>query len=398
MNFGEGGNILFDATCVNGTLVRNRFVVPAMQRGSARNYSPTAEMVDSFRRWGEGGSGIIICEGASPDHPSCYWQPIFSAITQENKAVWRAIAEAVTATGAIFLVQLWHVGALRRLSPNLFNPYPDHPALSPSGLVQEGRPNGKAMSRQDLEETKAAYVQAALVAKEAGANGVEVHCAHGYLLDLFLWHETNLREDEYGGGTLAERARFPAEIVQGIREAAGPDFIISVRFSQWKEVDYGARIAEHPDDLGPFLKVMEDAGTDMFHVSTRRFDKPAWPDIDADRSLASWVKTMTTKPVVAVGSVGLTTDLAQDLFDNRDPELRIEEDIVRVSESIRSGHFDFIAIGRTHIANMDLVDRVRVGNFEGMKLFRKHEDLNSEVEGYEHEGQIVDEFRKTAED
>lgn len=391
-------NILFTPMRVNNTVVRNRFVVPAMQRGGVRNFSPTSEMTELMRQWGEGGTGIIICEGASPDHPACYWQPIFGAITRQNKENWREIAQAVSATGAVFLMQLWHVGALRRIVEGLPHPYPDQPALSPSGLVQAGRTNGVAMTRQDLEDTKAAYLECALIAKEVGAKGVEVHCAHGYLLDLFLWHETNQRDDEYGGATLAERARYPAEIVAEIREATGPDFIISVRFSQWKEVDYGAKIAQHPDELRPFLGLLEQAGADMFNISTRRFDQPAWPELDERRSLAAWVKGMTKLPVVAVGSVGLTTDLAQDVFDGRDPELMVEEDMVRVAQGIKDGDFDFIAIGRNHIANIDFVDRIRTGNLSGMRTFRKHEDLAmSADEGYHHEGQIVDEFRKTSE-
>ena len=71
----------------------------------------------------------------------------------------------------------------------------------------------------------------------------------------------------------------------------------------------------------PFIQRLERAGVNLFHVSTRRFDAPAWPEFDPERSLASWVKTMTTVPVIAIGSVGLSTDLAQDIFDHQEPEL-----------------------------------------------------------------------------
>jgi 2,4-dienoyl-CoA reductase-like NADH-dependent reductase (Old Yellow Enzyme family) len=388
-------DLLFEPLKVNSTIVKNRFVMPAMQRGGVRNYSPTVEMADILKRCGEGGSGIIICEGAAPDHPSSYWQPIFGTITHENKDGWGRIAQAVTRTGAIYLMQLWHPGAIRLLAEGIANPYPDHPALSPSGLVQEGRRNGLAMSRQDLKEIKDGYVASAVIAQQIGANGIEIHAAHGYLLDLFLWHETNLRDDEYGGATLVERARFPAEIVSAIRAATGPDFIISFRFSQWKEVDYGARIADHPDQLKPFIALIENAGADLFHVSTRRFDKPEWPELHAERSLASWVKSMTTKPVIAIGSVGLTTDLAADIFDDEDPELQIDQDLGRVSKAMRSGDFDMIGVGRAHIANNDLVQLVRNRQTSRMKTFRKYVDLKAGYEnGYVHEGQIVDQSRK----
>lgn len=387
---------LFTPVRVNATTARNRFVLPAMQRGT-RDYRPTTGMADTLRRTAEGGSGVIISEGAAPDHPAAYWQPVFGIIGRRTVDDWRRVAHAVLGTGdVLFLMQLWHPGALRLALDGVPNPYPDHPALSPSGLVQEDRPNGVAMTRRDLEETKEAYVQSALIAREVGARGIEVHCAHGYLLDLFLWHETNRRDDEYGGATLAERAAYPAEIVSAIRAATGPDFVISCRFSQWKEVDYGARIAEHPDDLGPFLARMRDAGVDMFHVSTRRFDTAAWSELDSRRSLASWVKTMTDRPVVAIGSVGLTTDLARDIFDNEDPELRVEEDILRVRSGLEAGDFDLIGVGRAQIANTDLVNRVRDGDFAGMRDFRKYRDLAEAYESYAHEGQLVDQSRKTA--
>ena len=189
---------------------------------------------------------------------------------------------------------------------------------------------------------------------------------------LSPWHETNKREDEYGGATLVERARFPEEIVAAIREATGADFIISFRFSQWKEVDYGARIADHPDDLRPFIQRLERAGVNLFHVSTRRFDAPAWPELDPERSLASWVKTMTTVPVIAIGSVGLSTDLAQDIFDDQEPELQVEQDLARVRRGLTAADFDFIGVGRAQIANTDFVARVRNNQLSLLPHFREH--------------------------
>jgi len=385
---------LFSPLLVNKKWIRNRFVLPAMQR-KTRDYAPTLGMADTLRKCAEDGAGLIIAEGAAPDHPAAYWQPVFGIIGQETAEGWRRVAKAVTATGAVFLMQLWHPGALRLVVDGIPNPFPNYPSLSPSGLVQEGRINGLAMTSQDLEDTKAAYVQSAIIAQEVGADGIEVHGAHGYLLDLFLWHETNKREDEYGGATLVERARFPEEIVADIREATGADFIISFRFSQWKEVDYGARIADHPDDLRPFIQRLERAGVNLFHVSTRRFDAPAWPELDPERSLASWVKTMTTVPVIAIGSVGLSTDLAQDIFDDQEPELQVEQDLARVRRGLAAGDFDFIGVGRAQIANTDFVARVRNNQLSDLRNFRKYVDLSEAYESYVHEGQLVDQSRKT---
>lgn len=385
---------LFSSLLLNATPVRNRFFLPAMQRGS-RGYKPTTGMAKTLRATAEQGPGIIITEGAAPEHPAGYWQPAFSILGRDTVDEWGHVVSEVLDTGdVILLMQLWHPGALRLVVDGIENPYPDHPAWSPSGLIQEGRPNGVAMTKQDLADTKNAYVDSALIAKSLGAHGIELHCAHGYLLDLFLWHETNTRTDEYGGSSLAERASYPAEIVAAIRAATGPDFIISVRFSQWKEVDYGAKIAQHPDDLGPFLKRLEDAGANVFHVSARRFDAAGWPDLDPRRSVASWVKTMTDLPVMTIGSVGLSTDLASDVFDNKDPVLQVEDDIVRVRRGLDAGDFDMIGVGRAQISNPDFVDRVRRGNYADLRDFRKYRDLAEAYESYSHEGQLVDQSRK----
>jgi 2,4-dienoyl-CoA reductase-like NADH-dependent reductase (Old Yellow Enzyme family) len=127
--------------------------------------------------------------------------------------------------------------------------------LSPSGLAHAGKPNGRAATLEDMEAIKAAFVKGALAALQIGACGIEVHACHGYLLDQFLWAETNRRANGYGGDDMAARVRFPAEIVRAIRSAVGPAVIISFRFSQWKEVNYQARIAPTPQDL----RVMLDA-------------------------------------------------------------------------------------------------------------------------------------------
>ena len=111
-----------------------------------------------------------------------------------------------------------------------------------------------------------------------GADGVELHAAHGYLMDQFLWAETNQRTDEYGGPTLAQRARYPAAVAAAMRDAMGPQLVLSFRFSQFKEVDYGAAIARDPDDLRGMITLLRSAGVDMFNVSSRRFRKPEWPD------------------------------------------------------------------------------------------------------------------------
>jgi len=366
-----GLDILFTPFRVGTLNLRNRFVMPGMQRGFISDGAPTPKMVEYLRRCAAGGVGLIISESTSPDHPSAYWQPIMGRLEAGTLAAWRPVVEAVHGQGAGFLLQLWHPGAMRKVAAG--HPLASHPAWSPSGVIQAGRPHGQAMTRQDLQDLKHAYVRAAEQAGLLGADGVEVHAAHGYLLDQFLWAQTNQRDDEYGGGSLAERARYPAEIVAAIRAAVGPQFVISFRFSQFKEVDYGAAVADSPEDLRSMLELLRAAGVDLFNVSSRRFHKAEWPDsVHPQFTIAEWVKSMTDAAVMTCGSVGLNVEMFANLFDDEEPsELTLERDLRFLADRVRRGSLDLVGVGRMHIANNDFVNKVREGRYGELELFNK---------------------------
>ena len=362
---------LFTPLKIRNLTLRNRFVMPGMQRGFMDDGAPTPRMVEYMRRCAAGGPGLIISESTSPDHPSAYWQPVMGRMEPATSSAWREVVDAVHAGGAGFLLQIWHPGAMRKVAED--HPLSSYPALSPSGLIQGGRPNGRAMTRRDLQELKLAYVEAARHAQSLGFDGVEVHSAHGYLLDQFLWAETNRREDEYGGDSLAARARYSVEIAAAIREAVGESFVISYRFSQFKEVDYGARIASSPEDLQPMLKLLRSAGVDLFNVSSRRCRKPEWPErAHSSYTIAEWVKSMTDAPVMTCGSVGVNVEMFANLFDDEEPtQQSVERDLDFLGERVARGTLDLVGVGRMHIANNDFVNKVRAGRFADLALFNK---------------------------
>ncbi len=364
-------DVLFSPLTIRGLTLRNRFVMPGMQRGFMDDGAPTPKMIEYMRRCAAGGAGLIISESTSPDHPSAYWQPVMGRLEAATLGAWKRVVDAVRAEGAGFLLQLWHPGAMRKVAAG--HPLASHPAWSPSGLIQAARSNGRAMTREDLGELKAAYVRAAAQAQELGADGVEVHSAHGYLLDQFLWAETNRRGDEYGGRTLAERARYAAEIVSGIRGAVGADFVISFRFSQFKEVDYGAAVASGPEDLRAMLALLRSAGVDLFNVSSRRCRKPEWPgSAHPEFTIAEWTRSLTDAPVMTCGSVGLNVEMFANLFDDEEPsELCVGRDLAWLAGRVRRGTLDLVGVGRMHIANNDFVNKVRAGRLQELTLFNK---------------------------
>lgn len=344
----------------------NRFIVPAMQRHWCVDGCPQPQAAEYFRRRIEGGFSLVIGESSAVDHPSSTQQNTAAHVFGDAMKGWKRCIDAVHAAGGKMFLQLWHEGAVRK--ENAGGRFPGAPSISPSGLVRKGVANGKAASAQDLADLREAFIRGAVAAQDAGADGVEIHACHGYLLDLFLWPETNTRNDGYGGADIAHRARLHAEIIAGIRERVGPDFVISFRFSQWKEVDYDAAIVSGPAELETMLRVLSDAGVDIFHPSTRRLSEPAWPG--SDLGLAGWTKRLSRKPVIAVGSVGLSTDLMTNLFGevaNPSGKAGLADVVRRFSND----EFDLVAVGRASIGDAAWVDKVRTGRFGELRPFTK---------------------------
>lgn len=365
---------LFEPFTINGLTLPNRFIMPGMQRMWCENGRPLPRLAQYYRRRVEGGVGLVITESCAVDHPSSTQTPQFTRINDATLDAWADCVRAVKDAGGRIFLQLWHEGAVRKEGGD--GPYSQYPSLSPSGLVYAGKPNGRACTAEDLASIRDAFVRGACAAREIGADGIEVHACHGYLLDQFLWAETNRRSDGYGGDDIRARVRFPAEIVAAIRAAVGSDFPISFRFSQWKEVNYDARIAPTPEDLGVMLSILRAAGVDVYHASARRFWIPEWPG--SDLGIAGWTKSLTDKPVIAVGSVGLDTDVMENFF-GKEAQSTGESGFRELLRRFHNREFDLVAIGRGQIGDPDWVNKIRAGRFDELRLFTK-KDLLGDLE------------------
>jgi 2,4-dienoyl-CoA reductase-like NADH-dependent reductase (Old Yellow Enzyme family) len=204
-----------------------------------------------------------------------------------------------------------------------------------------------------------------------GFDGIELHGAHGYLIDQFFWEGTNRRTDKYGGD-LAQRTRFAVEVIQECRRRVGPKFPIQLRFSQWKLQDYAARLATTPEELGRFLEPLAAAGIDAFHCSTRRFWEPEFEG--SDLNLAGWTKKITGKPTTTVGSVSLEVDFTVSL--GRAPALKTDGNgagraahMDRLVEMLARGDFDLVAVGRAILADPAWAAKVRENHINELNSF-----------------------------
>jgi 2,4-dienoyl-CoA reductase-like NADH-dependent reductase (Old Yellow Enzyme family) len=361
----KNSNKLFDSFSAKGLNLKNRTVMAPMTRTFSPNYIPTEEVADYYRRRAEGNVGLIITEGTFISHKAANgYERVPAIYGEEALAGWKHVVEEVHKAGGKIAPQLWHVGSVRKEG---IGPDKEVPAYSPSGLFKPGAPNGVAMTQEDINDVVNSFAQAAIDAKNVGFDAIEVHGAHGYLVDQFFWEGTNQRDDKYGG-SLENRTRFGVEIVEAIRAAVGEDFSIIFRFSQWKQQDYNAKLCQTPDELATFLNLLVDAGVDIFHASTRRFWLPEFEG--SDLNLAGWTKKITKKPVITVGSVGLDSDFtgegAMDLSGTSNPT-----GIDGLLERLNNDEFDLVAIGRALLVDANWVNKIKDNKEDEIAPFNK---------------------------
>ncbi|MDI1459030.1 12-oxophytodienoate reductase, partial [Streptomyces sp. ATE26] len=232
----------------------------------------------------------------------------------------------------------------------------------PSGLRVDGTEDATPMTQDDIDAVIGAFAQAAADAERIGFDGVEIHGAHGYLLDQFLWEGTNRRTDAYGGDPVA-RTTFAAQIVAAVRAAVSPDFPVIFRFSQWKQEAYDARLAETPEELEAILAPLAAAGVDVFHASTRRYWLPEFEG--SDLNLAGWTKKLTGKPVITVGSVGLDGDFINAFQGEGSPVKGIDN----LLDRLEAEEFDMVAVGRALLQDPEWAAKVLGDRFDELKPY-----------------------------
>ncbi|HUO93364.1 MAG TPA: NADH:flavin oxidoreductase [Rhizomicrobium sp.] len=345
---------LFSPFRLKSLALPNRIVMAPMTRSKSPGQIPGEDVARYYARRAAGGVGLIVTEGTSPEHLSASADANVPAFFGEASLKgWANVLKAVKAEGGHIMPQLWHQGVIRHPGSG---PYPEQPSMSPSGLSRPGKHVAEPMTQTDIDAVVEAFAKSAGYAKQLGFDGVEIHGAHGYIIDQFFWDGTNQRDDSYGG-SLEKRDRFAVEIVEAVRGQVGPEFPIVLRFSQWKQQDFSVKLAHNPQELERFLAPLVRAGVDIFHCSTRRFWEPEFPDTGSDLNLAGWTKKISGRPTITVGSVSLSEDFISTFAQKGTEAAGIE----RLLEMLDRGDFDLVAVGRALIANADWPQRIRDG-------------------------------------
>ncbi|MCL6415942.1 NADH:flavin oxidoreductase [Aestuariirhabdus sp. Z084] len=357
-------DILFEPITLGPLALNSRVVMAPMTRSFSPGGVPHDAVVEYYRRRAANSVGLIVTEGTVIDHPASNGYPNVPHFYGEKAlAGWKKVVDAVHAEGGKIFPQLWHVGSVRRPGTE---PDGEVPGYGPMDKEKDGKLVVKGMTQADIDEVIASFARAAADAKRIGFDGIELHGAHGYLIDQFFWEGSNQRQDQYGG-SFENRSRFALELVKAVREAVGPDYPIQFRYSQWKQQDYSARLCETPELLEQFLVALSEAGVDIFHASTRRF----WlPEFDgSDLNLAGWTRKLTGKPTITVGSVGLDSDFLEYMVDT--DKVADTSGVDGLVDRLNKAEFDLVAVGRALLVDGEWASKVREGRQQDIIPFSR---------------------------
>lgn len=328
--------------------LKNRIVMAPMTRAQSDNGVPTQQIADYYARRAASEVGLILSEGTVINRPgSKNLQNIPDFYGTEALNGWKNVIDAVHKNGGKMGPQIWHVGDTRMAE--------DYPLVDME--------KASTMTLEDIQDTIAQFAASAKSAKDLGFDVLEIHGAHGYLIDQFFWEVTNTRTDEYGGKTLKERSKFAVDVVKAMRAAVGEDFTIIIRLSQWKQQDYKSRLALNPNEMEDWLLPLKEAGVDIFHCSQRRFWEPEFEG--SDLNFAGWAKKLTGQPTITVGSVGLNGDFMAAFAGEGSEKADLKELVRRLDRE----DFDLVAVGRALLSDHQWAKKIKDGRVEELTDF-----------------------------
>ena len=356
--------------------------MPPMHMGMGQfDGKPTDRMIEYYEERAKGGTGLIILEITRVNDKTgaaAFAQP--SVSTDDNIEAFARLAERIHAHGAKFFVQLHHPGRQNvgllvgtvplsiqaekltkgkygsflysltpKLAPVMLEKNLALSSVAPSACEPAHFSGGRvrALSLKEIKGLEQDFINGALRVKKAGCDGVELHAAHGYLIQQFLSPVTNKRTDEYGG-SFENRMRFITNIIKGIREKCGDDFPLIVRLTADECYSYiGKEGKGYTLDEGvKIAKELEKLGVDAIDVSSGSYDtfnywlepvtfEPGWR-----KYMAKAVKEAVNIPVIAANLI-------------RSPE--------QAEGQLQEGIQDFVALGRPQIADPEWANKAKEG-------------------------------------
>ncbi len=301
-----------------GTLeLKNRIVMPPMATHFAgEDGSINDRHIAYYLKRIKGGVGYITSEHTGIMKQGRAFPNMTLIDSDQNIPSFRRLTEAIHREGGKIVIQINHAG--RQTSSSVTG----SPIVAPSAIpcpVRKEMP--QELSQEEVQKIIEAFGEAARRVKEAGADGVEIHMAHGYLLNQFLSPFSNQRTDEYGGDP-ERRMKTPIEVLRTVRNRVGSDFLVLCRLSADEYVEGGLKL----EDSKEIAKALERNGADALHVSAcvaasgYLNHPPYYADEGIFAHLAQGIKSVVNIPVIAVGRIR-TPELANQILEEKKADL-----------------------------------------------------------------------------
>ncbi|THV32040.1 alkene reductase [Glycomyces paridis] len=330
---------LFEPARIGALDLANRLVMAPMSRNRARPGGvPTPIMAEYYAQ--RATAGLIVAEASSPSRVGYTYPDIPGIFDDAQVAGWRRVTGAVAAAGGRMFLQIEHGGRIGHPDNNGgLVPVAPSPIALPGGIHtptgHRDAPVPRELTIADLHATRDDFTAAARNAIRAGADGVEVHAANGYLLNQFLATSTNRRIDAYGG-SVAGRVRFVAEVAEAVAAAVGPERT-GLRISPTNAIN-GIHM-DDPERLFPaLLDALAPIGLAYLHIAYAETASPLFADL---RRL--WPSALIANPSAGDGR-----------------PFHPDGGLAAAERALTAGA-DLVALGRPFIANPDLAERLRTG-------------------------------------
>lgn len=336
---------LFEPISIGKMTIKNRFAKSATGTGYFTEEGLVTEQAkDFYEARARGGAGLVIVEVSCVDFP-CGIHALSRPVISNDATIpgLTELANVIKKHGARAIIQLHHAGRQAKSKITGFQPVAPSPIPYTSGSTPPGE-TPRELTVEEISEIVALFAKAAVRAKKAGFEGIEVHAAHGYLLAQFLSPHSNKRQDLYGGN-IENRARMLIEVLRAIRKSVGDDFPLWCRINGQ---EYGVEDGLTLEDAKTTAQLVSDT-IDAIHISACGFGRSSLvtnPDTPGELlPLAAEIKKVVTVPVIAVGR--MTPEVGE--------------------QAIEDGKADIIALGRGLIADPDIPGKVFSGRLEDIR-------------------------------
>ena len=297
-------NSIFSPIIINGITFKNRIGVAPMTRMSAGDNSiPRKDVLDFLVARAKNDAGLVYNEAIVTDYESAQGYPGQARILNQDQVdAWKAVTDKIRSHGAVSVCQVFHCGRMayeginpanRVIGPSPIAPGQDNP------LTQKPYPLPEQMSRFDMDHVIAGFVETAKGAMAAGFDGLELHCAHGYLLNQFLSAYSNQRTDDYGG-TMENRYRFIHEVIAAVRPMIPSDRLLIVRVSNWGIADMDVSLFEDKAEWQQMIQLFSREPIDAISLSTYDFSAKAF---GTDQNMTQITREATKLPILICGKI-----------------------------------------------------------------------------------------------